>query len=418
MKRFIRKSLYAALASSFLLASSAYCMDPDPNPLEILSLQAFPHEIKYYIVALAVRSMLEDCCYVPEKSLSLQRPTSTAQMSSDGKTILIVPSVQKLLCFSAIMRRSDIPYSFMPTQVLDSNTLQPIFSLDGSHKIEGAHLSGDGKSVLTFSEPSKFTLREIPTNRILKEITLPVPISLFLGWNSENKIIFTLDTNEKLALWNITTQEQLLEFKTPLPTRLLPPVLIFNGKTIFKGCQNEEAFLWDAQTGKQLLHFTDTQIIQVAPGISINFPLTINLITSAQFSPDDKMILIGSKEHAYLCDTQTGKVLHKLKGHTKRVYSVAFSPDGARALTGSEDGTIRLWDLKTGLCLKELKGHSTSVDSVGFGVDGKRLITRSRDGKVVLWGRSSALSLDFTNEFTTQYLKKLYPLIKKDPEGV
>ncbi len=49
-----------------------------------------------------------------------------------------------------------------------------------------------------------------------------------------------------------------------------------------------------------------------------------------------------------------GQQLHILQGHTNRITSVAFSPDGTTVLTGSFDYTARLWDIKTRLQLGEL----------------------------------------------------------------
>ncbi len=59
-----------------------------------------------------------------------------------------------------------------------------------------------------------------------------------------------------------------------------------------------------------------------------------------------------------LWDLETGKSLRTLEGHTDWVSAVAVLADGRRALSGSEDGTLRLWDLETGESLRTLEGHT------------------------------------------------------------
>jgi WD40 repeat protein len=49
-----------------------------------------------------------------------------------------------------------------------------------------------------------------------------------------------------------------------------------------------------------------------------------------------------------LWDAQTGQEILTLKGHSDRVWSVAFSPDGKRIVSGSVDETLKLWDSQTG----------------------------------------------------------------------
>ena len=53
--------------------------------------------------------------------------------------------------------------------------------------------------------------------------------------------------------------------------------------------------------------------------------------------------------------------LFTLYGHTGAVTSVSFSPDGTRIVTGSDDGTAKVWDARTGTLLLELKGTRAAV---------------------------------------------------------
>ena len=55
-----------------------------------------------------------------------------------------------------------------------------------------------------------------------------------------------------------------------------------------------------------------------------------------------------------------GEVM-RLQGHTEGVMSVAFSPDGRFAISGSRDKTIRIWDLGTGEEVRRCEGHRLGI---------------------------------------------------------
>ncbi|RYP82099.1 hypothetical protein DL770_005663 [Monosporascus sp. CRB-9-2] len=101
-----------------------------------------------------------------------------------------------------------------------------------------------------------------------------------------------------------------------------------------------------------------------------------NWVNSVAFSPDGSRVASGSDDKTVkVWDAATGACLSTLAGHDGSVSSVAFSPDGSRVASGSWDKTVKVWDAATGACLSTLAGHGGNVNSVTFSPDGSRLIT-------------------------------------------
>ena len=71
----------------------------------------------------------------------------------------------------------------------------------------------------------------------------------------------------------------------------------------------------------------------------------------------------------------TGKEKALLRGHAGAVYSAAYSPDRRRIVTGSEDGTAKVWDARTGAEVLTLRGHTGPVRSAAFSPDASRIVT-------------------------------------------
>ena len=62
-----------------------------------------------------------------------------------------------------------------------------------------------------------------------------------------------------------------------------------------------------------------------------------------------------------------------LEGHELRVRGLAFAPDGKSLASASWDRTVRLWDTTTGKMIHKLEGHTGDVFSVAMKYDGATL---------------------------------------------
>lgn len=78
--------------------------------------------------------------------------------------------------------------------------------------------------------------------------------------------------------------------------------------------------------------------------------------------------------------------VHVLEGHSDLVRNVAFSPNSAFLLSGSNDETVRVWNVQTREAIEDpLTGHTDYVPSVVFSPDGTEFASGSRDGTVRIW---------------------------------
>ncbi|WP_369259566.1 trypsin-like peptidase domain-containing protein [Streptomyces sp. R35] len=113
-------------------------------------------------------------------------------------------------------------------------------------------------------------------------------------------------------------------------------------------------------------------------------------VWSVAYSPDGHTLATASADHTVrLWNVTTGKTRTTLTGHTDAVYAVAFSPDGHTLATASADTTVRLWDVATGKTRTTLTGHTDAVYAVAFSPDGHTLATGSDDHTARLWDIST-----------------------------
>jgi hypothetical protein len=119
-----------------------------------------------------------------------------------------------------------------------------------------------------------------------------------------------------------------------------------------------------------------------------------DFVVSAAYSPDGTRIVTASNDKtARIWDARTGAQLMVLSGHGDFLLSAAYSPDGTHIVTASEDKTARIWDARTGAQLTVLLGHGDVVGSAAYSPDGTRIVTASFDKTARVWNARTGSQL-------------------------
>ncbi|TDL19768.1 WD40 repeat-like protein [Rickenella mellea] len=143
-----------------------------------------------------------------------------------------------------------------------------------------------------------------------------------------------------------------------------------------------------------LPHFSQTMVIQLGkahewPALQHTLEGHTDRIVSVAYSPDGKYIMVAGSDdnNIRVWDVNTGAItMGPLKGHTGAVISVAYSPNAKHIVSSSWDKTIQVWDANTGdITLGPLKGHTDAIWCVAFSPNGKYILSGSSDKTILMW---------------------------------
>jgi WD40 repeat protein len=144
-----------------------------------------------------------------------------------------------------------------------------------------------------------------------------------------------------------------------------------DGSTLVTGSDDSTARVWGATSGEVLLKLSGHTGWVL--GVSIN---SRGLVATAD-----------SEGRVALWDTNNKILLRVFQAHRAWIRTVAFSDDGNKLVTGSDDKSVKVWEVSSGKLLRTLSGHSAWVTGVVL-VD-NQVVTSSRDGTVQFWNAIS-----------------------------
>lgn len=208
----------------------------------------------------------------------------------------------------------------------DALTGDEIRTLPHSRIVKTARFSKDDKKVVTGGQDKIIRVWDLekadadPTK--LEGHTETIRTAVWAGKN--NGFILSAGADNGIRFWDVRSGQQVRTYATRVPVTSLEVcldgrhVICTHGKTV--------AFL-DGET------FEEIKTVQVSCDVN-----------SASLSPDGSLFVAGCVDFsARVFDFKEHNELELLKGHHGPVHCIRFAPDGATFASGSEDGTLRLW---------------------------------------------------------------------------
>ena len=181
---------------------------------------------------------------------------------------------------------------------------------------------------------------------------------------SDLRQVMTVSDNAIIRYWDIDSGREIRTCETGISRTVLCAAITPDGSRVALGCQGGQVIVHNLETGEFVRRHT---IDPATPG-------------GLAFSPGGETLLVGligdprTPHDVHVLDVATGRVLTKLHGHEAPVWSVAFLPDGRRAISAGTDRTLRVWDIATGREVKRFDDHPGVILCLAVSRDGRRAI--------------------------------------------
>lgn len=249
-------------------------------------------------------------------------------------------------------------------------------------------LSADGQRLVTGGTDQQIRIWQLPEGRLQAEWSTPSPISA-LAFSPDHRLLASGNYDHRIQLWDLE-EERLIKtleghygsvkaltfFVDPLLAKIQAiaaesstPAAPNLQMGLLSGSYDQTLRIWDLERGR-------SDCLEGHEGS----------IQSLSLTPQQDCAISGGEEgHLRLWRLPEGQIIDVLTANSSAVEALALSPDGVTLASGCSNGSLYLWHLPSRTPLYGIEGHTGPVTALALTPDGQTLISGGADGRLKLW---------------------------------